>query len=148
MTIYLDGKAIAPGAVKATLELLHDQATDPYYDLRYTLKFNDIDHSVDAHGIVRDRGYAYGNHWIIVNTAYSSLDGTFGETVTDDYDRYVTVVKLEQWESQTINATDHYIVGIYNDDQGFLGYYYTEDTSETVESFAARIEATTDDSEK
>ena len=150
MTIYLQGKAIAPNAVKEDLETLHEQAngSDPYYDYHYTLTFNDTDHSVDAHGIVRDRGRFYGEHWIIVNAWYAVQDGSYGEIVTDDCDRTVTVIKLEQWEAQTTNGVDHLIIGLYLTDDGFLGWYMSEDTSETVESFAARIQAAGDDSEE
>jgi hypothetical protein len=153
MTIYLDGNAIAPNNVKNVLTNVHSLANcsdspDPYYDLRYTLRFNDIDHSVDAHGIIRDRGRFYGEHWIIVNTWYTVQDGTWGEIVYDDCDRAVTVVKLEPWEAMTINGVEHLIIGLYLTDDGFLGWYYTEDTNETVDSFAASIQSTTDDSEE
>lgn len=146
MTIFLENIATAPNKVKPALDALHQAASnDPYYDLRYTLRFNDIDHSVDAHGIVRDRGRFYGEHWIIVNTWYAVQDGTYGETVYDECDRQVTVIKMEPWEAMTTNGVEHLIIGLYLTDEGFLGWYYTEDTNETVESFAASIQATTDE---
>jgi hypothetical protein len=140
MTIYLEGNAIAPNKVSQAL----DAYENPNDLARYTLRFNDIDHNVDVYGIIRDRGRFYGEHWIIVNAWYTVQDGSWGETVYDECDRAVTVIKLEPWESQTTNGVDHLIIGLYLTDDGFLGWYYTEDTDQTVESFAASIQATTD----
>lgn len=144
MTIFLENIATAPNKVKPALDALHQAASnDPYYDLRYTLRFNDIDHSVDAHGIVRDRGRFYGEHWIIINYWYASLDGT----ATDAYDaleRTVSVFKCEPWEAQTINGTDNLVIGVYLTDDGFLGWYYNDSEGATEDSFAAEIMATTD----
>jgi hypothetical protein len=146
MTIYLEGNAIAPGKVATSLQAMHDQVDDPYYDARYTLRFNDNDHLVDAHGIVNDRGRFYGEHWIIVNYWYASLDGT----ATDAYDsleRTVSVFKCEPWEAQTVNGTKTLVIGVYLSEDGFLGWYYTEDPNATEDSFAAEIMATDDESD-
>jgi hypothetical protein len=144
MTIYLDGNAIAPGKVAQAL----DAYENPNDLARYTLRFNDTDHEIDQHGIVRDRGRFYGEHWIIVNTWYTVQDGTWGEIVYDDCDRAVTVIKLEPWEAMTINGVDHLIIGLYLTEEGFLSWVYTEDTDQTVESFAGQIQATTDNNEE
>jgi hypothetical protein len=145
MTIYLDGNAIAPGKVQQHLAIAHHQSYDPHNKIRYTLTFNDIDHEIDQRGIVRDRGQFYGEHWIIVNAWYTVQDGTYGETVYDEYDRQVTVIKMEPWEAQTTNGVDHLIIGLYLTDDGFLGWYYTENTDQTVERFAESIQGTTDE---
>lgn len=143
MTIYLDGNAIAPGKVAQAL----DAYENPNDLARYTLRFNDIDHSVDAHGIVRDRGRFYGEHWIIVGYWYAPLDCT-ATYAYDSLERAVSVFKCEQWEAQTINGTDNLVIGVYRTDDGFLGWYYNDSADATEDSFAAEIMATADNSEE
>jgi hypothetical protein len=70
MTIYLDGNAIAPGKVAQAL----DAYENPNDLARYTLRFNDIDHEIDQHGIVRDRGRFYAQFLSYVSEYSNDMD--------------------------------------------------------------------------
>lgn len=142
MTMYLENKAIAPNQVFSELQRLHDSVNDPWYDFRYNLKTDSDEYSIDAHGIVRDRGRFYGVHWIICQYWYLSLDGTATDAY-DEFERSVSVYKLQPWESKTLGY-ESLVIGLYTTEDGFLGWYYTEDPNATEDSFAAEIMAFAD----
>ena len=128
MTVYLNSTEIEPEAVEVAIECNSD-------DDRWILRTENARYIIDTYGIIRDHGKFYGNHWIIVENWYASLDGSYGELVTYGEEQGYTfcLIQLEQWEAQALNGVDELAIAVYEDDQGFVDYYHERKTGELEE---------------
>ena len=128
MAVYLDSKAISPENVQDWLDT--SQVDDDY---RFNLQAEQKDYQIDRYGIIRDHGKFYGNHWVVVENWYASLDGSYGKLVTYGEEQGYTfsLIQLEQWEAHALKGVDELAIAVYEDDQGFVDYY-TEGTTEQL----------------
>ena len=130
MALYLDGKAISPENVQDWLDT--SQVDDDY---RFNLQTEQSDYQIDRYGVIRNHGKFYGNHWVVAERWFQSLDYSFPDQVLcyGEFDFTFCLFQLEQWEAQALNGVDELAIAVYEDDQGFVDYYHERKTGELEE---------------
>ena len=143
-TMFLDGLAVSPENVTGWLQEKHDQKNDPYYKERYTLKTDNATYTIDAHGLIRDRGKFEAEHWITTEYHFYSMDGTCSNIAYDEIGLMVSCYILEPWEAAVLG---HRLIGVYVDDYGFVGYYNEPDGMTDLDAFVELLDFPQDEDE-
>jgi len=143
--VKLNNVLIDADQVLEALNLLTLQPEPRRLELTASDDLGDRHYTVDAQGNITDLGRNEGNHWLIAELHVKSCDDSYPDAIAYQGDRLIALYALGAWEIAALGReSDRLTIGVYEDDQGFVGCYYDEDR--TVAEFAEYIESqNTDD---